>query len=102
MNRRQVIFLALATLLIMGGLGYFFTPMVRHVNIGLFLRGHFPFAWQLSIGALTGLIIAIIGWQIVLLPYLNTVKEFFINVIGGIGLNFPQIVFVSLCAGIGE
>jgi len=102
MTQRQIVALAFATLVILGGLGFYFTPVVREVNVYFFLKGYYPLTWQVILGIFTGFVIAFVGWQIVLLPFLDPVKDFFTKVIGNIGLNYGQIIFISICAGIGE
>lgn len=102
MNRQNILFLALATLIFLGGLGFIFTPLARDVNIYAFLKGNKPIHLQLMIGLASGLLISVVAWKIVSLPYLKSVKSFFQDVISDLKMNDVQILFVSICAGIGE
>ncbi len=102
MSRQRVLLLAMATLVVMGGIGLYFIPTVRGVASSTFLQGKFPLLKQILFGSAVGLSISILGWQIIMTPFLGSVRTFFTNIIGGIRLNIFQIIFVSLCAGIGE
>ena len=61
-------------------------------------------AWHLEIiyGLLYGLIAAMIAWQIVMLKYLRDVRLYFSSLIQQFNLSFPEILFISFCAGFGE
>ncbi len=102
MSQQKILWLAFGTLIVMGGIGYFLSPIVREVSIFNFLSGQFPLYKQIGVGCAIGLSIGILGWQIILLPYLKGVRAFYANIIGGIHLTFPQIIFISICAGVGE
>lgn len=102
MNRRIFLLLALGTLLLLGGLGVVLVPLARDVNIFIFLRGHATLYTQLIVGVLSGMAVALLAWQLINIPYLSATRDFFKQIITGLKMNTVQIVFVSLCAGIGE
>lgn len=102
MNRREVLWLALGTLVVLGGLGLIFTPIARDVSIVDFFWGHRPLGVQFAIGLLSGLAIAMIAWELLCIPYLANIKAFFTQIIGGLKLNTIQVILVSICAGVGE
>ena len=54
--------------------------------------------WGVVIGASTGFV----AWWIVLRAFMTPVRDFFSNLFQGLKLNFWEILFISLCAGIGE
>ena len=94
--------LALGTLLVFGGLGALIIPLVRNTKISYFLSGSEKYWLQITIGIFFGIITAKAGWQIVELPTLSKTKAFFTSLIKPLKLNFIQIIFISVCAGIGE
>ncbi len=102
MSRHKIILLALATLIIMGGLGFYLTPLTRDQNIFDFLKGIFHWFYQIILGIASGWILAFIGWRIIKLPFSKPVRDFFTNLISNLELTLPQIIFISFCAGVGE
>lgn len=94
--------MALATILIFGGLGVWLIPLAREVDISQFLAGHKPMYLQCLVGLVVGFTSAMAGWQIVELPFLHGAKMFFVNIIRPLKLNILEIVFISVCAGVGE
>lgn len=94
--------MAAGTLAFFGGLGILLIPLSRNISLGSFLSGSSELWIQLSVGAVFGFISAKAGWQIVELPFLSGTKSFFTELIKPIKLNTVQIIFISICAGIGE
>lgn len=102
MNKSSILSLAFFTIVVLGGLGYWLIPIARGVDIVTFFKGHYSIYGQVVIGTLAGSLIAFLGWQIVELPYLASVKSFFVNILKPFNLNIPEIIFISICAGMGE
>jgi len=96
------LWMALATIVVFGGLGVLLVPVMRDVNILIFLLGTKPIFIQLFIGSAIGIITAMAGWQIVELPFMHSTKIFFVNIIKPLQLSFIEILFISICAGVGE
>lgn len=94
--------LALATLIVFGGLGIIIIPYVRKVDFADFFVGAEKYWLQISIGIAFGIITAKAGWQIVELPMLQKTKVFFSSLIKPLKLDITQIIFISICAGVGE
>lgn len=94
--------MALATILIFGGLGVWLVPMAREVDVMQFLAGHKAMVIQCFFGLAIGLTSAMAGWQIVELPFLHGAKMFFVNIVKPLKLSLIEIVFISVCAGVGE
>ncbi len=94
--------MAIGTLVVLGGLGIFIIPYVRDVNFIEFLSGVEKYWLQVTLGILIGVVTAKAAWQIVELPFLSNTKIFFSSLIKPIQLDTLQIVFISICAGIGE
>ena len=94
--------MAVGTLVVFGGLGIFIIPYVRDVNFIEFFTGVEKYWLQVLIGTFIGIVTAKAAWQIVELPFLSNTKSFFSNIVKPIHLDTLQIVFISICAGIGE
>ena len=101
-SKKAILILALATLVVFGGLGVIIIPYVRKMEFGEFLSGAEKYWLQITVGIVFGIITAKAGWQIVELPMLNKTKAFFSGLIKPLRLDTTQIVFISLCAGVGE
>ena len=61
-----------------------------------------PIWLQVIVGIVFGLVTAMAGWQIVELPIMAKTKTFFAGLINPLKLDKYQIVFISICAGVGE
>jgi len=94
--------MALATIVVFGGLGVWLVPVMREVNILVFIQGTKPLYLQIILGSAIGIITAMAGWQIVELPFLIPTKVFFVNLIKPLKLSFLEILLISICAGVGE
>jgi len=94
--------MGLATIVVFGGLGVLLIPVMRDVNVLTFLQGTKPIYIQIFIGTAVGIITAMAGWQIVELPFLLPTKVFFVNIIKPLHLSLFEILFISICAGVGE
>ncbi|MCK5101843.1 MAG: CPBP family intramembrane metalloprotease, partial [Cyclobacteriaceae bacterium] len=85
-----------------GGLGIALIPYVRNMEIDAFFMGTKPIWLQVLVGIVFGLVTAMAGWQIVELPIMAKTKTFFAGLINPLKLDKYQIVFISICAGVGE
>jgi membrane protease YdiL (CAAX protease family) len=94
--------MALGTLLVFGGLGFFFIPYVRETSVFQYILGFKKLWLQVAVGLVFGIITARAGWQIVELPKLFKIKVFFSQIIKPLNLTTTEIIIISLCAGIGE
>ncbi len=101
-SKKTILLLALGTLFVFGGLGMLIIPFVRKINILEFLGGVEKYWLQILIGIAFGIVTAKAGWQIVELPKLAKTKIFFTNIIKPLKLNYTEIIFISICAGVGE
>ena len=102
LSKKTIMLLALGTLVVFGGVGALLIPYVRDVKFLEFMSGTEKYWLQLTIGILFGIITAKAGWQIIELPKLADTKTFFSKLIKPLKLNIGQIIFISICAGIGE
>lgn len=103
MARKSVIMqLALATIIGMPAVALIVDHYSEIVDLRTSLIGVTSIWQQLGFGALAGIIIAIIAQLLIASPMLNKVNVQYANLLGRFKLTFSDIVFVSLCAGVGE
>ena len=102
LSKKTIMLLALGTLVVLGGVGALLIPYVRDMKFLEFMSGTEKYWLQLTVGIVFGIITAKAGWQIIELPKLADTKIFFVNLIKPIKLNSGQIIFISICAGVGE
>ncbi len=102
MSKKTILLLALGTLVVFGGLGIVFIPLARQVEVLGFLSGPEKIWVQILIGLVIGFVTAKAGWQITNLPMMEKNLKFFAGLIRPVKLTNVQIVFISLCAGVGE
>jgi membrane protease YdiL (CAAX protease family) len=101
-KKKTIMLMALGTLVVFGGLGAGLVPFVRDIGIDVFIIGIEPLWLQLIAGILFGVITAKAGWQMIELPIMAKTKTFFTSLIKPIKLSYTQIIFISICAGVGE
>ncbi|MDN5212291.1 CPBP family intramembrane metalloprotease [Fulvivirgaceae bacterium BMA12] len=101
-KRENIFYLALATLLGFGLAGWGVMEYLQEVSFLRSLAGKTSITYQALTGIAYGSVAALVGWKIVELPYLKSTKNFFIQLIRPLKLSVLEIVFISLCAGIGE
>lgn len=94
--------MALATLFGFGLGGWLIIKYLQDVSLYAVLMGKVGIGYQLLIGVVFGTVAALLGWKIVELPFLKPTMKFFVGLISPMKLNFPEIVFISFCAGVGE
>jgi len=61
-----------------------------------------PLLLQLAVGIATGLFTGWLAWQLIRQPFMDPVRHKYGDTLGAFKLNRLQIVYISLCAGIGE
>lgn len=101
-KKKTIMLLALGTLLGFGGLGIGLVPYVRDMEIDVFFAGEERIWVQVFVGILIGIVTAKASWQIVGLPIMSKTKIFFTGLIQPLKLSNSQIIFISICAGVGE
>ena len=102
MTRKKVLRLATATLVFMSLTGVVIMELFHDRKILEVLVGHYSWYYQLILGGLYGALTALAGWQLVKLPQLKDTNDFFTRLIGGLNLSNFQILYISICAGVGE
>ena len=102
LNRSTFINLALLTLFGFGLAGYFIINRLLNQDFWQVITGNTFWAYQLAIGLAYGLLVAMIGWQIIKMPFQKETRHKYAGLIQNLNLKFSDIILVSLCAGIGE
>lgn len=98
----KIIIIGLITLLFFGGAGIIIIEYFREISFAEELVRGWNFFIQFFIGISYGLFSSLICVLIIDSNYFKSEKEFYRKKITYFDLNYPNIIFVSLCAGIGE
>lgn len=103
MVRKKIIMqLALATLIVMPLIAIIIDHFSDEVSLSVSLTGVQAWWLQLTLGIVTGLVIAIIAQWIISTPMMEKVNARYANMLGRFHLTVSEIAFVSVCAGVGE
>ncbi|NNC85260.1 MAG: CPBP family intramembrane metalloprotease [Bacteroidia bacterium] len=102
--KRKRIFMLLAwfTLIGFSAIGLALIIFFQEQSLSaLFLE---PMHWglQLLIGTVVGYISAILALKVIHLPWLQETNQFYTNLVQQFELSTTKIIFISLCAGVGE
>jgi uncharacterized protein len=99
---KLVLLLGFVTLIVFGALGIALVEQVQQEKFTeLLLRG-FPVWQQLIIGTVFGFLTAMLAWRIIQSKFFTRERQKYAELIGSLNLNTAGIIFISLCAGIGE
>jgi membrane protease YdiL (CAAX protease family) len=102
MKKSYILFLGIITLVGFSALGFsilYFVSDIRPEQ--LFIHGCSPFE-QTAAGLAYGLATGFIAWQLLKLGFMQRVKNFYGKMLQDLNFSWLDIVFLSLCAGIGE
>ena len=102
LNRSTFIHLALLTLFGFGLAGYFIINKYLDQNFWQVLSGEAFWPYQLALGIAFGLLVAMIGWQIIKMPFQKETRHKYASLVQNLDLKFSDILLVSFCAGVGE
>lgn len=100
-QKRQLRAMAAATLL---GMPLIAWIIARYAEIDLWVRwtGEAAFWKQLLIGVPAGLISGFLALLIIRREFMRGVRVRYARMIGELNLNWSEILFISMCAGVGE
>lgn len=101
-DKKALLFLSLVTLIVFGGLGLGSIYFLQDITLPQLLHSGQPIAKQLLWGGSFGIGAACLALAVVQAPWFNFSKAFFTNVVKSLNPNIAEILFYSLCAGIGE
>lgn len=102
LNRSTFINLALLTLFGFGLAAYFIINTYTQQSFWQIITGEKEWYFQLGIGIAYGLLVAIIGWMIIKMPFQKATKNKYAQLIQSLDLKISDIILVSFCAGVGE
>lgn len=94
--------LALATIIGMPIVAILIDRFSVSVDLRQALIGYDVIWKQLVFGVLAGAVIAVIAQLLIISPLLRNVNTQYANMLGRFNLTASEIIFVSLCAGVGE
>lgn len=94
--------LALATIVAMPLIAIIIDRMSDTVDLSVSIIGYKPLWQQATVGIIAGLIIAFLAQKLISSPLLRKVNMQYARMLGNFKLSLSEIVFVSLCAGVGE
>jgi membrane protease YdiL (CAAX protease family) len=101
-RKSLVLQLALATITGMPMVAMIIDHYSETVNLAGMLYGKTSFIRQILIGLASGAIIALIARLIVSSPLLKNINVQYANMFGRFRLGWSEIIFISMCAGVGE
>lgn len=99
---KNTILLGCFTLFFFGIGGILIIELLQDQRISFIIGKGFSFPYQLTIGVLTGLVAAGIALFIISRKFFQKERAFYYSLISKLDLNLAGIIFLSLCAGIGE
>jgi hypothetical protein len=102
MTKKKLFFLGLITLLVFPILAFIIQRLFSSSSFNAIFLSETPLVYQIIIGTLTGCTIAIFGWEIMKVKYIESELTKYTQLFTKEVLTYPLIVFVSLSAGIGE
>jgi uncharacterized protein len=102
LEKKTFIYLALFTLVGFSGLGYLIIENFLSLKFWEVLLSGEAIWIQVVMGLAFGYISAAIGWRIIETQVMLPVRNFFSHLIQNFNLSFSEIIFISLCAGVGE
>lgn len=103
MNTKSLILLlALFTLVGFPAIGYLIFYFFGDGNLNALLFGEIPIILQVLIGFPIGWVAAILAAKLIQTNFMEPVRRKYGNMISELNLNIWQIIFISICAGVGE
>lgn len=94
--------LALATLIGMPIIAIIIDRFSETVDLATVLIGSAPLWSQLLAGIIVGVISAVLAQAMVSLPFMQKMNVKYTSMFGNFRLTWSEILFLSLCAGVGE
>lgn len=101
-NKKIIIQLALATIVGMPIAAIVIDRISDSVDLATSLIGVHDWWLQILLGLLVGLVAAFVAQIIINSPLLNKVNKRYANMLGRFDLSMSEILFISVCAGVGE
>ena len=102
LNKHVFIGLAFGSLILFGAIGILVINKIYGQNYMDVIFGPQPWYLQVLVGTAYGTITALGSWKLIRMSLMKQVREFYAQIIAPLKLTVFDIVFISLCAGIGE
>jgi membrane protease YdiL (CAAX protease family) len=100
--KKLILQLALLTITAMPMVAIIIDRFSERVNLREALIGYEAWWKQIAVGCFVGIVIAILAKLLVESPLLDKVNAQYTHMLGRFKLSMNEIVFISLCAGVGE
>ncbi len=101
-GKRSIHWLAALTLIGFSAIGYLIIVFLFENRFTIIFEHGWPIWQQIPVGLIYGFLAALIGWQVIKLPVLQTTRTAYSRLIRSLNLNAFSILFISFCAGVGE
>lgn len=101
-TKNLILLLALFTLVGFPAIGYLIFHFFGNGNIQELILGEINIALQIIIGFPVGWTAALIAAKLIQADFMEPVRRKYGNMISELNLNIWQIIFISICAGVGE
>lgn len=102
MDKNRILLLGSLTVTLFPLVGILLLYFFNDANYHIMLRSTESFGTQMAVGIPVGLAFGLIAWMIADSRLLRRSTSRYLHLIGELKLNFLEILFLSLCAGIGE
>lgn len=102
MQKSRLYFLGLVTLLGFPLVGLIITWIVEGHPFNFELKQESNFLYQILLGLLAGTVSALLAWRIIQFDFLASTREKYGSMIRQFDMNIIDIIFLSICAGVGE
>lgn len=101
-QKQQILRLGLATIVAMPFVAIIIDRFSDTVDLSVSLIGYKPWWLQITVGVISGLIIAVLAQKLISSPILSKVNVQYARMLGNFRLSWSEILFISMCAGVGE
>lgn len=101
LTKNQLTFLSIFTLFGFSGIGYFILSFSDTHSYAAIFVAESPYV-DIVYGLVGGSVLAALGLAVLQIPALKKVGEFYQQIFTKIHLTWPDILFYSFCAGVGE
>lgn len=102
MTKKALFLLAFGTLVLFTFLGWVIMEYFGPEPLLIALQKGLSLPLQIVWGLILGVLVGMLAWALINMPFLRSTKDFFVQIIGPWRLNWLEIFLVSCSAGIGE
>ena len=98
----QLFLLGTLTLIGFPAIGWAILELYLQIPFATIFESQQPLPLELGFGLGYGLLCGMGAWELIQMDFFKKNRAFFSNLIGDLNLGWPEILFLSACAGIGE